>query len=47
MDLQFKFRKSTLKHGYTEADIRHAIENYRTIRQHEKGNIWEINPCQY
>jgi len=26
MDLQFRFRKSAFKHGYTEADIRHAFE---------------------
>ena len=33
MDLQFRFRKSAFKHGVTEADIRHAFEDYLTIRQ--------------
>ena len=41
MDLQFRFRKSALKHGVTEAGIRHAFENYRTIRQfQERENIY-------
>ena len=41
MDLQFKFRKSALKHGVSEADIRHAFENYRTIRQfQEQENVY-------
>jgi hypothetical protein len=33
MDLQFRFRETALKHGVTEADIRHAFENNRVIRQ--------------
>ena len=41
MDLQFRFRESALKHGVTEADIRHAFENYRTIRQFEnRQNVY-------
>jgi hypothetical protein len=41
MDLQFRFRKSALKHGVTEADIRKAFENYRTIRQfQERENVY-------
>ena len=41
MDLQFKIRKSALKHGVTEADIRHAFENYGTIRQFQgKENVY-------
>ena len=41
MNLQFKFRESALKHGVTEADIRHAFENYRTIRQlQERENVY-------
>ncbi|MDR0444274.1 MAG: hypothetical protein LBH44_12815 [Treponema sp.] len=33
MELEFIFRESAFKHGVTEVDIRHAFENYRTIRQ--------------
>ena len=41
MDLQFRFRKSALKHGVTEADIRYAFENYRTIRRlQERENVY-------
>ena len=41
MDLQFKFRESALKHGVTEADIRHAFENYRIIRQfQDRENVY-------
>jgi hypothetical protein len=41
MDLQFRFRKSAFKHGFTEADIRHAFENYRTIRQFQnRENVY-------
>jgi hypothetical protein len=31
VDLQFKIRESALKHGVTEADIRHAFEIYRKL----------------
>jgi hypothetical protein len=41
MDLQFIFRESAFKHGVTEADIRNAFENYRTIRQlQERENVY-------
>jgi len=41
MDLQFRFRESALKHGVTEADIRHAFENYRIIRQfQDRENVY-------
>jgi hypothetical protein len=41
MDLQFKFHESAFKHGVTEADIRHAFENYRTIRQfQDRENVY-------
>jgi hypothetical protein len=41
MGLQFKFRESALKHNVTEADIRHAFENYRTIRQFQnRENVY-------
>jgi hypothetical protein len=41
MGLQFIFRESALKHGVTEADIRHAFENYRTIRQfQDRENVY-------
>ena len=41
MDLQFRIRESALKHGVTEADIRHAFENYGTIRQFlNKENVY-------
>jgi len=41
MDLQFRFRESALKHNVTEADIRHAFENYRTIRQFQnRENVY-------
>ena len=41
MDLQFRFRESALKHKVTEADIRHAFENYRTIRQlKDRENVY-------
>jgi hypothetical protein len=41
MDLQFIFRESALKHGVSEADIRHAFENYRTIRQfQDRENVY-------
>jgi hypothetical protein len=41
MDLQFRFCESALKHGVTEADIRHAFENYRTIRQFQnRENVY-------
>ena len=48
MDLQFRFRESTLKHGVTEGDIRHAFENYRVIKQFEnrenlKGDYYETS----
>ena len=33
MELEYRFRESALKHGVTEADVRHAFENYRVIRQ--------------
>ena len=37
MDLQFRFRETALKHGVTEADIRHAFENNHVIRQFLNG----------
>ena len=41
MDLQFTIRESALRHNVTEADIRHAFENYRTIRQLEdRENVY-------
>jgi hypothetical protein len=41
MDLQFRFRESAFKHKVTEADIRHAFENYRTIRQFQnRENVY-------
>jgi hypothetical protein len=41
MDLQFRIRESALKHNVTEADIRHAFENYRTIRQfQDRENVY-------
>jgi len=41
MGLQFRFRESALKHGVTEADIRHAFENYRVIRQfQDRENVY-------
>jgi hypothetical protein len=41
MDLQFRIRESALKHGVTEADIRHAFENYRAVRQfQERENVY-------
>jgi hypothetical protein len=41
MDLQFRFRESALKHGVSEEDIRHAFENYRTIRQFQnRENVY-------
>jgi len=41
MDLQFRFRESALKHGVTEADIRHAFENCRFRKQyHDRGNVY-------
>ena len=41
MDLQFRFREAALKHGVTEADIRHAFENYRIIRQfQDRENVY-------
>jgi len=41
MELQFRFRESAFKHGCTEADIRHAFENYRVIRQFEdRANVY-------
>ena len=41
MELQFRFRESALKHGVSEADIRHAFKNYRTIRQfQERENVY-------
>jgi hypothetical protein len=41
MDLQFRFRESAFKHGITKADIRHAFEHYRTIRQfQERENVY-------
>ncbi|MCL2094452.1 MAG: hypothetical protein FWH12_09720 [Treponema sp.] len=41
MDLQFRIRASALKHGVTEADIRHAFDNYGTIRQfHDRENVY-------
>jgi len=41
MDLHFRIRRSALKHGVTEADIRHAFENYGTIRQfQERENVY-------
>ena len=33
MELEYRFRESALKHEVTEADIRHAFENNRVIRQ--------------
>ena len=33
MELEYVFRESAFKHGITEADIRHAFENYRIIKQ--------------
>jgi len=40
MDLLFRFRESAFKHGFTEADIRHA-ENYRVIRQfQDRENVY-------
>jgi len=41
MGLQFRFRESAFKHNVTEADIRHAFENYLTIRQFEdRENVY-------
>jgi hypothetical protein len=41
MDLQFRFRDSTLKYNVTEADIRHAFEKYQTIRQFQnRKNVY-------
>jgi hypothetical protein len=41
MDLQFRFHESALKHGVTEADIRHAFENYGAIRQFQnRENVY-------
>ena len=35
MDLQFRFRESALKHGLSEADIRHAFDTCRYIDQYK------------
>ena len=41
MELQFRIRESALKHGITTADIRHAFENYRTVRQvQDRENVY-------
>ena len=41
MDLQFRIRGSALKHGVTEADIRHAFKNCGTVRQfHNRENVY-------
>ena len=41
MELEFVFRDSAFKHGLTEADIRHAFVNYRTIRQFQnRENVY-------
>ena len=41
MDLQFRIRESALKHGVTEADIRHAFENSGTVRQFQsRENVY-------
>jgi hypothetical protein len=41
MDLQFRIRESALKHGVTEADIRHAFDNYRFMGQyHDRRNVY-------
>jgi hypothetical protein len=41
MELEFIFRESAFRHGVTEADIRHAFENYRTIKQfQERENVY-------
>jgi len=41
MDLQYRFRESALKHGVTEADIRHAFETCRYIGRHgSRENVY-------
>ena len=41
MDLQFRIRESALKHGVTEADIRHAFENNPFLAQyHDRENVY-------
>jgi hypothetical protein len=43
MDLQFIFHESAFKHGLTEADIRHAFENYGAIRQfQDRENVYML-----
>ena len=54
MDLQFRFRKSAFKHGFTEADIRHAFETCRYIGKYgTRENVYillgfnmEANPTE-
>ena len=54
MDLQYRFRESALKHGVTEADIRHAFETCRYIGRHgSRENVYlllgfnmEANPSE-
>jgi len=41
MDLQYRFHGSALKHGVTEADIRHAFETCRYIDQYKnRENVY-------
>jgi len=54
MDLQFRFRKSAFKHGFTEADIRHAFETCRYAGKYgNRENVYiflgfnmEANPTE-
>jgi len=41
MGLQFRIRKTALKHKVTEADICHAFESFRTIRRFQnRENVY-------
>jgi hypothetical protein len=41
MDLQFRFRQSAFKHGFTEADIRHVFETCRYLdRYKNRENVY-------
>jgi hypothetical protein len=45
--LQFRFRKSAFKHGFTEADIRHAFETCRYLdRYKNRENVYLLLGCQ-
>jgi hypothetical protein len=41
MDLQFRFRESAFKHGFTEADIRRAFETCCYVDQYKhRENVY-------